>query len=54
MKIIGVGVDIVDNLRIKKSIKNKKFILRIYSKKEIEDPLSFQTSTVFPQTRHLL
>ena len=34
-KIIGVGVDIVDNLRIKKSIKNKKFILRIYSKKEI-------------------
>ena len=35
MKIIGVGVDIVDNLRIKKSIKNKKFILRIYSKKEI-------------------
>ena len=36
MKIIGVGVDIVDNLRIKKSIKNKKFILRIYSKKEID------------------
>ena len=35
MKIIGVGVDIVDNLRIKKSIKSKKFILRIYSKKEI-------------------
>ena len=35
MKIIGLGVDIVDNLRIKKSIKNKKFILRIYSKKEI-------------------
>ena len=35
MKIIGVGFDIVDNLRIKKSIKNKKFILRIYSKKEI-------------------
>ena len=35
MKIIGVGVDIVDNLRIKKSIKNKKFNLRIYSKKEI-------------------
>ena len=36
MKIIGVGVDIVDNLRIKKSIKSKKFILRIYSKKEID------------------
>ena len=36
MKIIGLGVDIVDNLRIKKSIKNKKFILRIYSNKEID------------------
>ena len=35
MKIIGVGVDIIDNLRIKKSIRNKKFISRIFSKKEI-------------------
>ena len=35
MKIIGVGVDIIDNTRIKNSIKNKKFISRIFSKKEI-------------------
>ena len=35
MKIIGVGVDIVDNKRIKKSIKNKKFISRVFSKEEI-------------------
>ena len=35
MKIIGIGVDIVDNSRIKKSIKNKQFISRIFSKKEI-------------------
>ena len=35
MKIIGIGVDIVENKRIKKLIKNKKFILRIFSKKEI-------------------
>ena len=35
MKIIGVGVDIVDNRRIKKSIRNKQFISRIFSKKEI-------------------
>tara|TARA_B100000945_G_C20228780_1_gene524228 strand:- start:216 stop:602 length:387 start_codon:yes stop_codon:yes gene_type:complete len=35
MKIIGNGVDIVDNLRIKKSIKNQNFIKRIYSKYEI-------------------
>ena len=35
MKIIGIGVDIVDNARIKNSIKNKKFISRIFSNKEI-------------------
>ena len=35
MKIVGIGVDIVNNNRIKKSIKNKQFILRIFSKKEI-------------------
>ena len=35
MKIIGIGVDIVDNARIKNSIKNKNFISRIFSKKEI-------------------
>ena len=35
MKIIGIGVDIVDNSRIKKSIRNKQFISRIFSKKEI-------------------
>ena len=36
MKTIGVGVDIVENKRIQKLIKNKKFISRIFSKKEIE------------------
>ena len=35
MKIIGIGVDIVDNTRIKNSIKNKNFISRIFSNKEI-------------------
>ena len=35
MKIIGIGVDIVDNKRINKSIKNKQFITRVFSKKEI-------------------
>ncbi len=35
MKIIGIGVDIVENKRITKSIKNKKFISRVFSKKEI-------------------
>ena len=35
MKIIGVGVDIVENNRFKKLIKKKKFINRICSSKEI-------------------
>ena len=35
MKIIGIGVDIINNKRIKSSIKNKNFITRIFGKKEI-------------------
>ena len=35
MKIIGIGVDIIDNGRIKPLIKNKVFLNRIFSKKEI-------------------
>ena len=35
MKMIGIGVDIVDNIRIKKLIRNKQFISRIFSTKEI-------------------
>ena len=36
MKILGVGVDIIQNNRIKNSIKNHKFRDRIYSKNEPE------------------
>ena len=35
--ILGNGVDIVDNLRIKKAIKNQRFINRIFSKDEIKN-----------------
>ena len=35
MNIIGNGVDIIENSRIKKSLKNKKFLNRIYSSPEI-------------------
>ena len=35
MKIIGAGVDIVDNLRIKKSILNNSFLNRVFSNDEI-------------------
>ena len=35
MKILGIGVDIVENSRISKSLKNILFIERIFSNKEI-------------------
>ena len=35
MEIIGNGIDIVQNLKIKKLIVNKKFLKRIYSNYEI-------------------
>ena len=35
MKILGIGVDIVENSRISKSLKNKLFIKRIFSNSEI-------------------
>ena len=37
MKIIGIGVDIVENNRFKKLIKKKRFITRICSPKEINN-----------------
>jgi len=35
MQTLGVGVDIIENSRIKKSIKNKKFLSRVFSNIEI-------------------
>ena len=35
MQILGVGVDIVEKRRIKKSLKNKHFIKRIFTNTEI-------------------
>ena len=36
MKILGIGVDIVENERIQKSIKNPLFKIRVYSSKELK------------------
>ena len=36
MKILGIGVDVIQNNRIKNSIKNRKFIDRIYSTNELK------------------
>mgnify|MGYP006081288417 FL=1 len=35
MQILGIGIDIVENIRLKKSLKNKLFISRIFSANEI-------------------
>ncbi|WP_415285379.1 holo-ACP synthase [Candidatus Pelagibacter sp. Uisw_130] len=35
MKILGIGVDIVENIRIHKSLKNVSFIKRVFSSSEI-------------------
>ena len=36
MKILGIGVDIVEKKRIQKSIKNPLFTKRIYTPKELK------------------
>ena len=35
MKVLGIGVDIIENSRIKKLIINKKFLKRIFTENEI-------------------
>jgi holo-[acyl-carrier protein] synthase len=42
MKILGIGVDIIENKRIKNSIKNSKFKSRVYSPKELKQSLLFK------------
>ena len=37
MKILGIGVDIVENKRLKKSIKNKSFLSRLFTLLEIKN-----------------
>ena len=36
MKILGIGVDIINNKRIKSLIKNKKFMIRTFGKSELK------------------
>ena len=37
MKILGIGVDIIENKRLKKSIKDKSFISRLFTLLEIKN-----------------
>ena len=45
MTINGIGIDIVENNRIKKLIKNKQFVLRIFSKIEINNSKKIKDNT---------
>ena len=45
MKILGIGVDIVENKRIRLLLKNKAFISRTFSKNEINISKKFSNKT---------
>ena len=47
MKILGIGVDIVKNKRLKKSIKNKSFLLRLFTFLEIKNSKSIKDKSVY-------
>ena len=47
MKILGIGVDIVENKRIQKSIKNPLFKKRIYSSKELKQSYTVNNKVAY-------
>ena len=47
MKILGIGVDIVENKRLKKSIKNKSFISRLFTLLEIKNSRSVNDKSIY-------
>ena len=47
MEIIGNGVDIVENKRIKNSLKNKSFIIRVFTQNEINKSKKLINKTNF-------
>ena len=47
MKIIGVGIDIVESFRVEKSLKNKKFVTRIFTSKEISLSKKYTNKTSY-------
>ena len=47
MKILGIGVDIVENKRIQKSIKNPLFKKRIYTSKELKQSYTVNNKVAY-------
>tara|TARA_B100000965_G_scaffold372680_1_gene362558 strand:+ start:631 stop:1017 length:387 start_codon:yes stop_codon:yes gene_type:complete len=47
MRIVGIGVDIIENKRIKNSLKNLRFKKRIYSTKELAQSSLFKNKVSY-------
>ena len=47
MKILGIGVDIVENKRLKKSIKNKSFLSRLFTLIEIKNSMMVKDKSTY-------
>ena len=47
MKILGIGVDIVENKRLKKSVKNKSFISRLFTLMEIKNSVLVKDKSIY-------
>ncbi len=47
MKILGIGIDIIENKRIKKSIKNPLFKKRIYTSKELKQSVTVNNKVTY-------
>ena len=47
MKILGIGVDIIKNNRLKKSIRNKSLILRLFTSLEIKNSKLIKDKAIY-------
>ena len=47
MKILGIGVDIVENNRLKNSVKNKSFLSRLFTLLEINNSKSIKNKSIY-------
>ena len=47
MRVLGIGVDIIENKRIRISVKNSKFLNRIFSVKELKQSTLLKDKTIY-------
>ena len=53
MKILGIGVDLIQNNRIKSLIKNKSFLRRTFSNKEVKFSDNIKNKTLYLSLIHI-